>query len=263
MLDEEDFIKIGKEVIPNIYDDGAKPAIREIGQFIARPLKLINTLFQPLDIWLLNKEYNIEKTKILLAERLQHVKPEELVSPEPHVAIPAIIALSYSMDSEELRNLYANLLSKAMVLGMMDKVHPSFVEIIKQLSPIDAIVFKEIMERPIKPIIDLYITNSDEISEVTTIENITWMDREYEVVLVSLANLVRLGLIEIPDGYNYNNDLNYSLVRSSSAYDVIFQKLNCQIKIQELLNHKVKERKKYIKLNALSETIYKICVCEL
>jgi len=144
MLDEEDFIKIGKEVIPNIYDDGAKPAIREIGQFIARPLKLINTLFQPLDIWLLNKEYNIEKTKILLAERLQHVKPEELVSPEPHVAIPAIIALSYSMDSEELRNLYANLLSKAMVLGMKDKVHPSFVEIIKQLSPIDAIVFKEI-----------------------------------------------------------------------------------------------------------------------
>lgn len=263
MLDEEDFIKIGKEVIPNIYDDGAKPAIREIGQFIARPLKLINTLFQPLDIWLLNKEYNIEKTKILLAERLQHVKPEELVSPEPHVAIPAIIALSYSMDSEELRNLYANLLSKAMVLEMKDKVHPSFVEIIKQLSPIDAIVFKEIMERPIKPIIDLYITNSDEISEVTTIENITWMDREYEVVLVSLANLVRLGLIEIPDGYNYNNDLNYSLVRSSSTYDIIFQKLNCQIKIQELLNHKVKERKKYIKLNALSETFYKICVCEL
>ena len=263
MLDKEDFIKIGKEVIPNIYDDGAKPAIREIGQFIARPLKLINTLFQPLDIWLLNKEYNIEKTKILLAERLKHVKPEELVSPEPHVAIPAIIALSYSMDSEELGNLYANLLSKAMVLGMKDKVHPSFVEIIKQLSPIDAIVFKEIMERPIKPIIDLYITNSDEISEVTTIENITWMDREYEVVLVSLANLVRLGLIEIPDGYNYNNDLNYSLVRSSSAYAKTYEKLNCEIKTSNMINHEVKERKKYIKLNALSETFYKICVCKL
>ena len=115
MFEEEDLIKIGKEVIPNIYDDGGKPAIREVGKFIARPLKLINALFQPLDMWLLNKEYNIEKTKLLLAERLKHVKEDDLVSPEPHVAIPAIIALSYSMDSEELRDLYANLLSKAMV----------------------------------------------------------------------------------------------------------------------------------------------------
>ena len=63
MVDEEDIIKIGKEIIPNIYDDGAKPAIKEMGNFIARPLKLINTLFQPLDVWLLNKEYNLEKTK--------------------------------------------------------------------------------------------------------------------------------------------------------------------------------------------------------
>lgn len=46
MVDEEDIIKIGKEIIPNIYDDGAKPAIKEMGNFIARPLKLINTLFQ-------------------------------------------------------------------------------------------------------------------------------------------------------------------------------------------------------------------------
>lgn len=38
MVDEEDIIKIGKEIIPNIYDDGAKPAIKEMGNFIARPL---------------------------------------------------------------------------------------------------------------------------------------------------------------------------------------------------------------------------------
>lgn len=263
MFEEEDLIKIGKEVIPNIYDDGGKPAIREVGQFIARPLKLINALFQPLDMWLLNKEYNIEKTKLLLAERLKHVKEDDLVSPEPHVAIPAIIALSYSMDSEEFRDLYANLLSKAMVLGKKDKVHPSFVEIIKQLSPIDAIVFKDIMEMPIRPIIDLYISNSDEVSEVSTIENITWLNRDYDVVLVALANLARLGLIEIPDGYNYNNDSNYDLVRLSSTYAKTYEKLNCEIKTSNMINHEVKERKKYIKLNALSETFYKICVCKL
>lgn len=263
MVDEEDIIKIGKEIIPNIYDDGAKPAIKEMGNFIARPLKLINTLFQPLDVWLLNKEYNLEKTKVLLAERLKHVAENELVSPAPYVALPAIAALSYSMDSEELRDLYANLLSKAMVLGTKDKVHPSFVEIIKQLSPLDAIVFKEIMESSIKPIIDLYICNIDDKSEIVTIENITWLDRDYEVVVVALANLARLGLIEIPDDYNYNNDSNYNLVRLFSTYKKIYETLNCEIRTIELNNLEVKERKKFIKLNALSETFYKICVCEL
>lgn len=116
---------------------------------------------------------------------------------------------------------------------------------------------------PIRPIIDLYISNSDEISEVSTIENITWLDRDYDVVLVALANLARLGLIEIPDGYNYNNDSNYNLVRLSSTYNEINIKLNGEIKTSDLVNHEVKERKKYIKLNALSETFYKICVCEL
>lgn len=263
MVAEEDFIKIGKEIIPNIYDDGAKPAIKEMGNFIARPLKLINTLFQPLDVWLLNKEYNLEKTKVLLAERLKHVEENELVSPEPYVALPAIVALSYSMDSEELRDLYANLLSKAMVLGTKDKVHPSFVEIIKQLSPLDAIVFKEIMESSIKPIIDLYISNIDDKSEIITIENITWLDKDYEVVVVALANLTRLGLIEIPDDYNYNNDSNYNLVRLSSTYKKIFETLNCEMKTIKLKNLEVKEKKKFIKLNALSESFYKICVCEL
>lgn len=242
MVDEEDIIKIGKEIIPNIYDDGAKPAIKEMGNFIARPLKLINTLFQPLDVWLLNKKYNLEKTKVLLAERLKHVAENELVSPAPYVALPAIAALSYSMDSEELRDLYANLLSKAMVLGTKDKVHPSFVEIIKQLSPLDAIVFKEIMESSIKPIIDLYICNIDDKSEIVTIENITWLDRDYEVVVVALANLARLGLIEIPDDYNYNNDSNYNLVRSSSTYKKIFETLNCEMSTIELNNLEVKEK---------------------
>lgn len=49
MVDEEDIIKIGKEIIPNIYDDGAKPAIKEMGNFIARPLKLINFLVKKND----------------------------------------------------------------------------------------------------------------------------------------------------------------------------------------------------------------------
>lgn len=79
------------------------------------------------------------------------------MEPEAYVAVPAIQAISYSMNSEELRNLYANLLAKAMNSDTKDMVHPSFVEIIKQMSPIDALVLNEITQSNYFPLVNLSI----------------------------------------------------------------------------------------------------------
>lgn len=57
---------------------------------------------------------------------------------EPYVAIPAIQQISYSYDSDELRDMYANLLANFMDKERSDLVHPSFVEVIKQLNPDEA-----------------------------------------------------------------------------------------------------------------------------
>ena len=140
---------------PTLYEDALQPTIQEVGKFVARIPRAINAAFSGLDKWILNKEYAIDETKKLLAQKLADVDPEKIVEPEPYVAVPAIQAISYSMNSEELRNLYANLLAKAMNSDTKDFVHPSFVEIIKQMSPIDSLVFKIIMERDANPLIDL------------------------------------------------------------------------------------------------------------
>ena len=63
------------------------------------------------------------------------------------------------MNSEELRNLYANLLAKSMYIDTKELVHPSFVEIIRQMSPIDALIFKTIMGRAVNPMINLIMKN--------------------------------------------------------------------------------------------------------
>ena len=117
---------------PTLYEDALQPTIQEVGKFVARIPRAINAAFSGLDKWILNKEYAIDETKKLLAQKLADVDPEKIVEPEPYVAVPAIQAISYSMNSEELRNLYANLLAKAMNSDTKDFVHPSFVEIIKQ-----------------------------------------------------------------------------------------------------------------------------------
>ena len=120
---------------PTLYEDALQPTVQEVGKFAARIPRAINAAFSGLDKWILNKEYAIDETKKLLEKKLENVDPDKIVTPEAYVAVPAIQAISYSMDSEELRNLYANLLAKAMNSDTKDQVHPSFVEIIKPQHP--------------------------------------------------------------------------------------------------------------------------------
>ncbi len=210
---------------PTLYEDALQPTIQEVGKFVARIPRAINAAFSGLDKWILNKEYAIDETKKLLAQKLADVDPEKIVEPEPYVAVPAIQAISYSMNSEELRNLYANLLAKAMNSDTKDFVHPSFVEIIKQMSPIDSLVFKIIMERDANPLIDLVYEKiegknfSIPIASQTISTNISDIDvSSIEIICVSLDNLIKQSLIAIPEDRSYTNIHLYDKLLSSEYY---------------------------------------------
>lgn len=137
---------VGKaiETVPDLYDDAFKSATQESGKTLALIPRAINAALVPLRQWISEREYKLAETEKLLAKKLEHVGEEKIVSPEVYVAVPVIQAISYSMNSKELRSLYANLLAKSMNSDTKYLVHPSFVEIIKQLSPLDAIAINNL-----------------------------------------------------------------------------------------------------------------------
>lgn len=154
MLDPDD-IHEAANIAGKVYDDGLHPAVQEIGKTLALLPQAVNAALAPLQIWIVNKEYNVEETKKLLEQKLSRVGAEHIVTPDAYVAVPAMQAISYSMDSKELRNLYANLLARSMVDTEKDKVHPAFVEIIKQLTPDEARLIKLFVSHGTFPLIDI------------------------------------------------------------------------------------------------------------
>ncbi len=250
---------------PTLYEDALQPTIQEIGKFAARIPRAINAAFSGLDKWILNKEYAIDETKKLLEQKLENVDPNKIVTPEAYVAIPAIQAISYSMDSKELRNLYANLLAKAMNSDTKDLVHPSFVEMIKQMSPIDSIVFKIIMERNINPIIDLIYVKmggksfSYPLANRTIFSNLSDINvTSPEIVCVSLDNLTRQGLILIPDSKSYAEEKIYDNILNSKFY--LEMKKNHPKTLDEF---EFSHTKKMIDKTNLGISFYNICVIDL
>lgn len=70
------------------------------------------------------------------------IPEEHRVAPKPIVAAPAMQGLAFSLNEPDLKDLYLNLLSSASDDRKQDKVHPSFAEIIRQLTGEEAVLLR-------------------------------------------------------------------------------------------------------------------------
>ncbi|SKA62407.1 protein of unknown function [Succinivibrio dextrinosolvens DSM 3072] len=190
-----------------------------------------------------------------MESKLKQVDPDKIVSPEAYVAIPALESLSYSMDSVELRNLYANLLANAMNKDVKEKVHPAFIEIIRQLTPNEAKLLEIIFKAKIAPVLDLELDN--ESGTLLQQYNFTWITEfEYEEIAIAINNFERIGLIEIPFIENYVDDKLYECVRVTQTYK------NHKEYLEKLNKGRVEENKKIIKKTALGVSFFNVCVSD-
>ena len=120
------------------YDDVAHPAASATGQLVSFIPRTIRVWLGKWEKWIINGEYSIKETEKLLEKKLANIAEDKITEPESYVAVPAIQQLSYSLDSEELREMYANLLASSMNIDTKTSVHPAFVEIMTYLDETEA-----------------------------------------------------------------------------------------------------------------------------
>lgn len=246
------------DVVKPIYDDLAHPAAQETGKAIARIPRFLNALCVNFDIWILRREHNEKMVNLELDAQFQNVPQEKIVEPDPYVAVPAMQAISISYDSIELRSMYAHLLSKSMHIDYKNDVHPSFVEIIKQLSPIDCMVFKELMSIDENPILTAILYKEGEVGPLRNYEiihtNLNDLSScSYEQSKISLDNLNRLNLIEIRKDLGYSNKDIYLPIINSPFCLELKSKYGQRLDFQE----------NSILKNNFSYLFHRICVSDL
>ncbi len=223
--------ELAKQVpIKQIYEDGIKTTIKETGETLGLVPRTIKAALAPLEKWILYKEYSIKETQKLLESKLENLQPEKIVTPEPYVAIPAFQAISYSMDNEELRNLYANLLANSMNIDTKDSVHPSYVEIIKQLSPDEVKILNSIYNsnRHLFPLMELRMVvnkNARKYDIIQSHVSVFDFDSTFNVNENSelyFDNLVRLGLVIISYKESLSNKELYKSIENSEKISRFF-----------------------------------------
>ncbi|QGQ97074.1 DUF4393 domain-containing protein [Paenibacillus psychroresistens] len=198
-----------------IYPDLLQPAMQELGKGIHTLAKTVNIALSPISalVW----SYDTIKGFIQesLEDKLKNVPRENIISPAPEVAVPTIEALRYLGHKEELREMFSNLLATSMNSEIAKMAHPSFVEIIKQLTSDEAKILKLIKTNNFMPIIDLNrLVEGSSFSIV--VKNFTIIQYSIgcefpELGSSYIENINRLGLIQINNtsltDKTYYNDL--------------------------------------------------------
>jgi len=138
-----------------IYQDALQPMMQETGKALSVIGRSVNVALAPIRGLVWGAEKVEEWLCTTVAEKMKKVPAENIVSPDLSIAGPTIEALKFSGHKPELASMFASLLAGAMQIDLRDKVHPSFVEKIKLMTPFEAMVFKEIAGYIAMPTIDI------------------------------------------------------------------------------------------------------------
>jgi hypothetical protein len=216
-------INLISEAIPKTIEQTNKAipeTIKAIDTVFSSVINIANTLMTPFNLANLHANYALNKTKLKLDEKLKNIPPDKIVNPPSYIAVPTIQAISYSADCNELHSMFASLLATAMNNDTKDIAHPSFVEIIKQLSPLEAKLLssQEIMNGQDIPLCCVRLQEPSRLrpfpfpkpmAPVTsgeTILNRLAIFQDYEALNIhlvssSIDNFLRLGILDFHNGF--------------------------------------------------------------
>lgn len=190
-----------------VYEDTVQPVAKEVGKALKTLGGVINVALSPLAAMIYGFEVIKEELKSRLEARLAKVPPENIVTPPLQVVGPLLEKYKYVHDNEELSQMFVNLLANAMDKDEVQKAHPSFVNVISELSPDEAKLVRTIHDEVLLPKLDIRLKTKNKEKEgyVTLKTNFTLLGEKArlqypEITPSYLSNLERLMIIQCSSG---------------------------------------------------------------
>jgi hypothetical protein len=234
-------VEVAKDRSEDLYNDGARGAVRETGESLQALVGLFNNVvLYPIKKANINYRYKLEEFEKDLKAKTDKIPDGKIIEPPLAISGPTIEALKYTFDTKEIREMFLNLLASAMNSDFKDESHPAFVEIIKGMNSLDATLFEYLYSSVQIPVGALRIGNTENYF-TTALPYIFSQEliKHGDPFLVSrsMVNLERLGLIQIiKDRYfpNYDYDalknheyiaqrfMSYNNLNTMAALEVMF-----------------------------------------
>lgn len=227
----DDSIKgIAKDLISIAKDD---PETREAAKNLAGTAKIVTGTLKRAVLPLAVVNYGIDRFADYITTRFQDdmtsrtlkIPAENVIDPKASVAGPVLQGLVYAHDEENLREMYLNLLAAAMNSETVDRAHPSYVEIIKQLTSEEANLLKIYLAENQLPIAELHLILNEAGNYQTVARHIVGLKDKFtgspvviDMMPAYIENWIRLGLITVDYSVHQADEHAYDWVEKRPEY---------------------------------------------
>lgn len=184
-----------------------------------------------------NFEYEIKKFEYELKQKIEAIPDENITEPRLSIAGPTLDYLKYNLCEKQIKDMYINILMSEIDITKQNKVLPSYIEIVKQISKDDAIFIKCLRDTKKKSLsicfINLKEKDSDGYIQLDTIIVDKTKNNASHIIIpqkIVLENLERLNIIKInrdtyipseikdtENAFNYYKSHTHSIINDSSA----------------------------------------------
>lgn len=159
-----------------------------------------NVILYPVKKANLTFRYKLEAFEDDLKEKVRDIPPENLQVPPTYIAGPVLESLRYSYDEKELREMYEEMLASAMDNRKANQVHRSYIDAVKQMEPLDALVLKRIYK--LMPVTSVQIQFNQKGTSSYYVNALPYhfcpdlsdLGDPFQIS-ASISNLLRLGLL--------------------------------------------------------------------
>ena len=165
---------------------------------------------------------DLEKFHQELNESIDKIPSEKRIDPSVQITAQALENSKYCVSSESLRNMFTKLISGTMNKDYEHLIHPSFPEMIKQMSKDDAHILMEIKrqsyEVPVAEFREVFKENGNRITHFTNAYISDIFKIPLEECSCTLSSLNRMGLVSISFEQFLTEDSFYKPFYKTSIY---------------------------------------------
>ncbi len=208
--------------VKEIYDDLLHPALSTVGQSLQGATRVALSPITAL-VWGYDKIADYLDVAIPEYFAKRKIQKENIITPDPAIAVPLVEAMRYTSHKPELREMFTNLLGASMNNSNTDE-HPAFVEIIKQLCADECKMLVYLYKDSPMAIIKIRMKTNDggEVDVTPYFSDICYITEceHPEKFPEYLDNLHRLGLVEIFYDRFLANDIYYEALRKHSRFEM-------------------------------------------
>lgn len=194
-----------------------------------------------------------------ITEEIQNIPDENIHDPKRMIAMSGLENSKFVFDEPELRKMFAKLIAKSMDSRFDTIMHPSFSDIIQQLSPLDAELLLEFKTTLMHPVCQFIIHQKD--GNYVTPNGLVMIFKKYplELITSSLKNLQRLGLVDITFSERLINDDLYTDFYSHPNF--LDYKAHIQLKLPGFENYEnVDIKKGFTRITTFGNDLISICL---